>query len=84
MTAASRVARRAAGGLLQAYRLLLSPLLGPACRYEPSCSRYAEEAIDVHGVWRGGWLALRRLARCHPLGGHGYDPVPGRLGADGP
>lgn len=61
---------------IRAYQLLLAPLLGPACRYEPSCSRYAIEAVETHGVLRGAWLAVRRLGRCHPLGGHGYDPVP--------
>ncbi len=59
-----------------AYRYTLSPLLGPACRYEPSCSAYALEAVRLHGAVRGTWLALRRIARCHPWGGSGYDPVP--------
>jgi len=72
--------RAPALGLLAGYRMILSPLLmalfGPACRFEPSCSRYATAAIAEHGVWRGGLLAARRLLRCHPLGGHGYDPVP--------
>jgi putative membrane protein insertion efficiency factor len=49
------------------------------CRYLPTCSEYAIEAISVHGAWRGGWLATRRLARCNPWGGHGVDPVPGRV-----
>jgi putative membrane protein insertion efficiency factor len=62
--------------LIRTYQLLLAPLLGPACRYEPSCSRFAAEAIERHGLARGGWLAARRFSRCHPLGGHGYDPVP--------
>jgi len=55
---------------------LLAPLLPPACRFEPSCSRYAQEAIERHGAGRGAWLALRRLGRCHPFGGSGLDPVP--------
>lgn len=63
-------------GLIRAYQLLLSPLLPPSCRYEPSCSHYAAEAIAEHGSLRGSWLALRRLLRCHPWGGSGYDPVP--------
>ena len=58
------------------YRLVMSPWLGPACRFEPSCSRYAAEAVARHGVVRGVWLAARRVGRCHPLGGFGYDPVP--------
>jgi putative membrane protein insertion efficiency factor len=61
---------------IQAYRLLLSPVIGPRCRYLPSCSEYALEALARHGVRRGGWLALRRVLRCHPWGGSGYDPVP--------
>lgn len=59
------------------YRFFISPLLPPACRFQPSCSVYAIEAILTHGPIKGGWLALRRLARCHPWGGSGYDPVPG-------
>ena len=62
--------------LVRAYQLLLSPILGPRCRYLPSCSSYALEALDVHGPWRGSWYALRRIARCHPWGRSGYDPVP--------
>lgn len=65
-------------GLIRAYQLVLSPLLLPSCRYLPSCSEYAAEAIATHGSARGSWLALRRLARCHPWGGSGYDPVPPR------
>jgi putative membrane protein insertion efficiency factor len=67
---------------IHAYRYVLSPLLPPACRFEPSCSCYALEALSVHGPARGGFLALRRLARCHPIamlgGATGYDPVPPR------
>ncbi len=62
--------------LIRGYQRGLSPLLPPACRYSPSCSSYAVEAIQVHGAMRGGWLALCRIARCHPFGGSGYDPVP--------
>jgi putative membrane protein insertion efficiency factor len=69
--------------LLRLYQISLSPLLGPACRFEPSCSHYAVEALERFGLARGFWLAIRRLARCHPLGKSGYDPIPGRVG-DGP
>ena len=61
---------------LRAYAYLVSPLLGPHCRFEPTCSRYAIEAIERFGVVRGGWLALRRVARCHPFRPGGHDPVP--------
>ncbi|MCB2110684.1 MAG: membrane protein insertion efficiency factor YidD [Defluviimonas sp.] len=62
---------------VRAYRLFLSPWLGHSCRYQPTCSAYALEALERHGAIRGGWLALRRIGRCHPWGGSGYDPVPG-------
>jgi len=61
---------------VRGYRLVLSPWLGHSCRYQPTCSAYALEALERHGGIRGGWLMLRRIARCHPLGGSGYDPVP--------
>lgn len=61
---------------VQAYRLFLSPWVGHNCRYQPTCSCYALEALERHGGVRGSYLAVRRLARCHPLGGSGYDPVP--------
>lgn len=67
-------------GLIRLYQLAISPLLGPNCRYAPSCSEYAREAIARFGPLRGGWLALRRLGRCHPWGGSGYDPVPEKQG----
>ena len=73
-----RLARDAAIGLIRIYQWLVSPLLPRACRFAPSCSEYAAEAIDGHGVMRGGWLAARRLLRCHPWGGDGFDPVPQR------
>jgi putative membrane protein insertion efficiency factor len=62
--------------LLRLYRLLISPLYGPTCRFYPSCSAYALEAFEVHGVVRGGYLTVRRLARCHPWNPGGIDPVP--------
>ena len=62
--------------LIRVYQVLLSPMLGGACRFVPSCSAYALEAIERHGALRGSWLALRRLSRCHPFGGSGFDPVP--------
>lgn len=60
------------------YRWLISPVIGPRCRFLPTCSEYALEAVATHGALRGGWLALRRIGRCHPWGGDGYDPVPPR------
>ena len=63
-------------GVVRAYQLLVSPLLPPTCRYAPTCSHYALEALAVHGALAGSWLALRRLLRCHPWGGSGWDPVP--------
>jgi putative membrane protein insertion efficiency factor len=71
-------------GLLRGYQIVLSPLVGPACRFTPSCSEYAREALARHGVRGGTALAARRLLRCHPFGGAGFDPVPeprGRQGA---
>jgi putative membrane protein insertion efficiency factor len=64
--------------LIRAYQLLVAPLFPPACRYYPTCSHYSAEAVAVHGPWRGSVLAARRLLRCHPWGGSGYDPVPGQ------
>jgi len=64
-------------GLLRGYQYLISPLLGNHCRFYPSCSRYAVEAIETHGVVRGTRFALQRLLRCHPWHPGGYDPVPG-------
>ena len=61
--------------LVRAYLLLLSPYLPPSCRYQPTCSQYAEEALDKYGALKGGLIALKRISRCHPWGGHGYDPL---------
>ncbi len=63
-------------GAVRAYQLMVSPILGQNCRYLPSCSSYAIEAIETHGPVTGSWLAAKRLCRCHPWGGDGYDPVP--------
>lgn len=71
-------------GLVRLYQLTLSPWLGMNCRFQPTCSVYAIEALETHGVIKGGWLAIRRIARCHPWGGSGYDPVPGNGHDDSP
>lgn len=70
--------------LLHAYRAVLGPLFAGACRFQPSCSHYAEEAIRRHGSVRGVWLTLMRLCRCHPFRAGGIDPVPPSAGADRP
>lgn len=62
--------------LIGFYRNCISPMLPPTCRYTPTCSQYAQEAISKYGPFKGGWLALKRILRCHPFGGSGYDPVP--------
>lgn len=62
--------------LITFYRTCISPLTPPACRFTPTCSQYAQEAIRKYGPFRGGWLAFKRILRCHPFGGSGYDPVP--------
>ncbi len=61
--------------MLRAYKWAVSPLLPPACRFVPTCSEYATEAVERYGAWRGGWMAFARILRCHPLGRSGYDPV---------
>ena len=63
--------------LIRFYQIAISPWLGTNCRFDPSCSNYAIEALQVHGPLHGGWLAMKRIGRCHPWGGAGYDPVPG-------
>jgi len=63
-------------GMIRCYQLFLAHFSAGSCRYLPSCSDYAMEAVAVHGALRGGWLGLRRILRCHPWGGDGYDPVP--------
>ena len=73
---ADRVLGWAIRGVIRAYQLLLAPVLPPSCRYYPSCSHYAAEAVSRHGPWRGSLFAVRRVLRCHPWGGSGYDPVP--------
>ena len=62
--------------LIRFYQYAISPMLPPRCRYTPTCSQYAVEAVSKHGAFKGGWLALKRIARCHPFGGCGHDPVP--------
>jgi len=62
--------------IIQLYRWFLSPLLGAACRFTPTCSQYGKEAIEKFGPFKGGWLTIKRIGRCHPWGGHGHDPVP--------
>jgi len=62
--------------LIRIYQLVISPALGPKCRFTPTCSLYALEALKKYGLFKGGWLSIKRIARCHPWGGHGEDPVP--------
>lgn len=76
--------------LIRFYQRILSPVLhalaGPlaGCRYEPTCSHYFLQAVEIHGPWKGSWLGICRIFRCHPWGGHGYDPVPPRRGEETP
>ncbi len=69
-------------GLVRGYRVFISPLFLPTCRFHPTCSQYAIEALDQHGALKGSWLATRRICRCHPFNQGGYDPVP-RKESDG-
>jgi len=68
--------------IIRGYQLVISPMLGPRCRFYPSCSCYAHTAIERYGIARGGWLGIRRLLRCHPFNAGGYDPVPEPTAAD--
>ena len=61
---------------IKSYQIIISPLLGPSCRFTPTCSQYAVEAIQKYGPFKGSWLSLKRIIKCHPWGGSGYDPVP--------
>lgn len=76
----ARLPRKILQAPVHFYRYVLSPLLGPGCRFQPTCSAYALEALETHGALKGGWLALRRILRCHPItwlgGSSGFDPVP--------
>jgi hypothetical protein len=72
----SRLPQRLLLTLIRGYRFVLSPWIGGACRYWPTCSEYAQEAIEIHGALRGSWLMMGRIARCHPYGAGGVDPVP--------
>lgn len=72
----SRLSTGALVALVRAYQYLISPLLRPSCRYLPTCSEYCVQALHCHGSFRGSILAIRRIARCHPWGGSGYDPIP--------
>lgn len=62
--------------LVKIYQYVISPAIGPKCRYTPTCSQYAIEALKKYGLFKGGWLAIKRISSCHPWGGHGHDPVP--------
>ncbi|MCC7020541.1 MAG: membrane protein insertion efficiency factor YidD [Ardenticatenales bacterium] len=68
--------RRLAVGMIRIYQRTLSRVLPPSCRFTPSCSEYGAQAISRYGVWRGGWLTMKRIGRCHPFHPGGYDPVP--------
>ena len=77
-----RFGRRMALGAIRGYQRIISPALGGNCRYYPSCSHYAYEAIEIHGSLRGSWMGIKRIGRCHPWHDGGYDPVPGSVDVD--
>ncbi|MEO7445814.1 MAG: membrane protein insertion efficiency factor YidD [Ferruginibacter sp.] len=62
--------------LIKLYQAIISPILGPKCRFTPTCSQYGLEALRKYGLFKGTWLTIKRISRCHPWGGHGHDPVP--------
>lgn len=79
MSLPARLGRAAVRGLIRAYQIAISPLLPRTCRFHPTCSAYALTSVERFGVFRGGWLAMKRIARCHPFNPGGYDPVPDTL-----
>ena len=84
MNAISRIPLYLIRGLIRVYQLLISPVLAGSCRYHPTCSQYALEAVEEHGPFKGAWLALKRIGRCHPWGSSGFDPVPLKHGNNPP
>ena len=82
MTALGEAPRRAAHALIRLYQVSLSGLIGRECRYLPTCSDYADEAIQTHGLWAGGWMGAARICRCHPWGAAGVDPPPSQTPPD--
>jgi putative membrane protein insertion efficiency factor len=78
MTNIGRLVAKPLLGLVWLYQKAISPLLGANCRFEPSCSAYAMQALREYGGFKGGWMAIKRISRCHPWGGSGYDPVPAK------
>jgi putative membrane protein insertion efficiency factor len=82
MSAVLLAPRRVAHGLIRLYQLTLSSVIGRRCRYLPTCSHYADEAIARHGLWAGGWMGFARVCRCHPWSASGYDPPPEQAPGD--
>jgi putative membrane protein insertion efficiency factor len=76
LTKALRILGLPLVALIRIYQWVISPLIGPKCRFSPSCSNYALEALKKYGIFKGVWLSVKRISRCHPWGGHGVDPVP--------